>query len=229
MVVDVQNDFCAGGSLAVSGAEDAIEAINALREREKKQRVFNCVVLTADDHPENHVSFAASHGPQQRRPFEKIIVPRSSVVLDGTQVERPEHEQVLWPVHCVQRTHGASFHPSMQLDGSELILRKGSEHVVDANSGFWDNTRIVPTGLHALLREKKVKRLLVVGIATDVCVLATVRDAIDLGYSVTLTDDCCAAVSDEGRRQALDEMRKMGCVVFSSHVDALSAIQAQRS
>ncbi|KAA8498370.1 Nicotinamidase [Porphyridium purpureum] len=209
LVIDCQNDFCEGGSLAVPHAERAIAQINALRRVVPRDKV-SLVVTTADYHPPRHVSFAATHGDAVA-PFTTIQVPARR--SDDAEVQRPAHEQILWPQHCVAGTKGADLHPALELDGAELLFHKGVEEHVDAYSAFFDNTRTLHTGLHDVLSSHKVTRLVCVGIATDVCVYETVKHALELGYQVLVVTECCAAVSEENARAALADMQARGAIV----------------
>ena len=183
IIVDVQNDFLPGGALAVPEGDQVIPAINALSSE------FSLVFTTQDWHPANHCSFAASH------PGKKI---GERILIDGL-------EQILWPVHCVQKTHGAelaaALHPRVISGG--VRIGKGTDERVDSYSCFFDNQRKRETGLLQLLRKHGADDLTVVGLATDYCVKATVLDARELGFPVTVHRNACRAVNlspDDGAK-----------------------------
>lgn len=164
IVIDVQNDFCPGGALAVADGDAIVEGINRLWEE------FPAVILTQDWHPAGHSSFASSHGAE---PF--------------STTRMPYGEQTLWPDHCVQGTPGAAFHPRLRTD-ADLILRKGFRREVDSYSAFFENDRRTPTGLAGYLRERGLGRLTLVGLATDYCVSFSALDAARLGFAVTVQE-----------------------------------------
>ena len=176
IVVDVQNDFLPGGSLAVAGGNEIIAPIERLARR------FSNVVMTQDWHPANHISFASNH--PGKKPFETIG-------LDyGTQV--------LWPDHCVIGTHGAAFAPSLNLPGAQLIIRKGFHRDVDSYSGFREADRQTSTGLAGYLRERDFDRVFVVGLATDFCVGWTAIDARQAGFEAIVVEDASRAIDANG-------------------------------
>jgi nicotinamidase/pyrazinamidase len=164
VVVDVQNDFCPGGSLAVEHGDAVVPIINGLLPR------FSLVVATQDWHPPGHASFASSH--PGHRPLEVID-------LNGIQ-------QVLWPDHCVQGTAGADFHPGLESRPFRAIIRKGTDPLVDSYSAFRDNHREHPTGLASLLRELGVEHIVIVGLTTDYCAATSARDAVELGFEAEI-------------------------------------------
>jgi nicotinamidase/pyrazinamidase len=172
VVVDVQNDFCPGGALAVPTGDEVVPVINALVP------AFPLVVATQDWHPPGHASFASSHPGHH---------PLDVIELAGLQ-------QVLWPDHCVQGTTGAAFHPGLNVRPMRAIIRKGTDPEVDSYSGFRDNRAGHPTGLAALLRELDVSAIVVVGLATDYCVAATALDALGLGFAAEVWLPACRAV-----------------------------------
>jgi nicotinamidase/pyrazinamidase len=195
IIVDVQNDFLPGGALAVPEGDKVIPVINDLSQD------FDLVFTTQDWHPANHCSFAASH------PGKKV---GDRILIDG-------QEQILWPVHCVQNTHGAelaaALHPKVLAGG--VHISKGTNERVDSYSGFFENQRKRATGLQALLRQHGAHDLTIVGLATDYCVKATVLDARELGFSVTVYENACRAVNlspDDGAR-ALEAMNVAGARV----------------
>lgn len=172
LIVDVQNDFCKGGELAVPGGEDVIPVANRLA------RIFPHVILTQDWHPNGHLSFASSHPGKE--PFETLTAPYG--------------EQVLWPDHCVQGTTGAQFHPDLNVLNCELILRKGYDPLIDSYSAFFENDRKTATGLKGYLTERRINRLFLVGLATDYCVSYSALDAAKLGFGVFVIEDGCRAI-----------------------------------
>ncbi|MDR3474233.1 MAG: bifunctional nicotinamidase/pyrazinamidase [Devosia sp.] len=176
VVVDMQNDFLPGGSLAVAGGHEIIRPIEGLAER------FDNLVMTQDWHPADHVSFASNHPGKQ--PFETIE-------LDyGTQV--------LWPDHCVIGSQGAAFVPSLRLPGAQLVIRKGFRPGVDSYSGFREADRKTPTGLAGYLRERGLRRLFLCGLATDFCVGWTAIDARAAGFETYVVEDACRGIDNAG-------------------------------
>ncbi len=176
LVVDVQNDFCPGGALAVPEGDRVVPVINRLARR------FDHVAATQDWHPPGHQSFASSH--PGRQPFETIEV------AYGTQV--------LWPDHCVQGTGGADFHPDLDLGRAELIVRKGYRAAIDSYSAFYENDHATPTGLAGYLKERGIRRLYLCGLATDYCVNYSALDAVRAGFETLLVEDACRAIDLEG-------------------------------
>lgn len=192
IVVDVQNDFCPGGALAVPGGDAVIPAINRLAAR------FEHVILTQDWHPAGHASFASSHA--SRRPFETIALGYG--------------EQILWPDHCVQATRGAEFHPALAVPHAELIIRKGFHPAIDSYSAFRENDRETSTGLAGYLRERGFQRLVLCGLATDFCVCFSAVDGRKAGFETAVALDCCRAIDNDGSLdRALSAMREAGVVL----------------
>lgn len=189
LVIDVQNDFCPGGSLPVPGGHEVVPVINLLAEK------FAHVVLTQDWHPPGHQSFASSHAG--RKPFDRIAT------------EHGRH--VLWPDHCVQGTWGADLHADLHIPHAALILRKGIHTAIDSYSAFFENDRKTPTGLAGYIRERGFTRVLLVGLALDFCVRYTAEDAHRAGFSVVVIEDACRAIDVEGSllaaRQSLADLR----------------------
>jgi nicotinamidase/pyrazinamidase len=176
IVVDVQNDFCPGGALAVPGGDAVLGPIHRIAP------LFRHIVLTQDWHPANHASFAASHPGKQ---------PYDSIELDyGTQT--------LWPAHCVQGTPGAAFHAALDLPQAELILRKGFRAQIDSYSAFFENDRTTHTGLAGYLRERGLRRCFFVGLAYDFCVGYSALDARRLGFEAVILRDACRAIDLNG-------------------------------
>jgi nicotinamidase/pyrazinamidase len=185
LVIDVQNDFCPGGALAVPRGDEVVPVVNRLAER------FRHVVLTQDWHPSGHGSFASAH--PGRKPFETIEVAYGP--------------QTLWPDHCVQDTPGAAFHRALHLPRAELVVRKGFRREVDSYSAFHENDRRTPTGLAGYLRERGFDRVFLVGLATDFCVHYSAIDARCAGFAAVLIEDGCRAIDLEGSLAAA--MRSM--------------------
>jgi nicotinamidase/pyrazinamidase len=176
IVIDVQNDFCPGGLLAVAGGDEIIPRINGL------MRDFDVRILTQDWHPANHMSFAANH-------------PGADAF---SLVDMPYGPQVLWPVHCVQGSVGAAFHPGLETDPADLVIRKGFRAAIDSYSAFYENDRVTPTGLDGYLRTRRVASVTLVGLATDFCVAYSALDAARLGYKVTVLERACRAIDLNG-------------------------------
>ncbi len=189
LAIDVQNDFCPGGALAVTGGDAIIPQINALLED------FPVRVLTQDWHPADHMSFAANHTGAE--PF--------------SLTQMPYGPQVLWPVHCVQGTQGAAFHSALRTDPADLVIRKGFRAAIDSYSAFFENDRATPTGLDGYLRARGVTAVTLVGLATDYCVAYSALDAAQLGYGVTVRLSACRAIDLNGSlASALNQMRAAG-------------------
>jgi nicotinamidase/pyrazinamidase len=176
LIIDVQNDFCAGGTLAVADGDAVVSVVNRLSER------FDHVVLTQDWHPRGHSSFATSHPGSA--PFESIAMPYG--------------QQTLWPDHCVQGTAGAAFHPQLVTDRAELVIRKGFRASIDSYSAFHENDRKTPTGLAGYLRERGLRRIFLAGLATDYCVYYSAVDARQLGFDTVLVEAGCRAIDLAG-------------------------------
>jgi len=192
LVVDVQNDFCRGGALAVADGDAVVPLANRLIPR------FAAVVLTQDWHPPGHESFASSH--PGRAPFETI--------------ELAYGPQTLWPDHCVQGTPGAQFHAGLDTTAASLVLRKGFHRAIDSYSAFFENDRATPTGLGGYLRERGLGRVFLCGLATDYCVTYSALDARRLGFEVVALLDACRAIDLEGSlAAALERMRAAGVVL----------------
>ncbi|MCO6048918.1 bifunctional nicotinamidase/pyrazinamidase [Mesorhizobium sp. RP14(2022)] len=192
IVIDMQNDFCPGGALAVSEGDAIVPLVNALIE------VFPHVILTQDWHPAGHQSFASSHPGKAR--FESVTMAYG--------------EQTLWPDHCVIGTEGAAFHPALRWDKAELVVRKGFRPRIDSYSAFFENDRTTPTGLGGYLRERGLDKLTLVGLATDYCVAYSALDARKLGFSVTVKLDACRGIDLNGSVETMmGEMRGAGVKV----------------
>jgi nicotinamidase/pyrazinamidase len=195
LIIDVQNDFCPGGKLAVTDGDAVVPVINGLQEK------FETVVLTQDWHPADHKSFAANH--------------------DGadafSMIDMPYGPQVLWPVHCVQGTPGAELRADLKTDRSNLLIRKGFRAEIDSYSAFFENDHSTVTGLAGYLRERGVDRLVMTGLATDFCVRFSAVDAAKLGFKVRVVEDACRAIDLDGSlAAAMDEMRDLGVDIIQS-------------
>jgi nicotinamidase/pyrazinamidase len=188
IVIDMQNDFCPGGALAVTGGDDIVDGINALMAD------FQTVILTQDWHPAGHSSFASSHpgaAPMQ-------------------VVDMPYGPQVLWPDHCIQGTPGAAFHQGLRTDG-DLIIRKGYNPAIDSYSAFFENDHTTPTGLEGYLRTRGITTLTMVGLALDFCVNYSAVDAAKLGFDVTVRTLLSRGIDMGGSLDAaLDGMKAAG-------------------
>ena len=189
LVIDVQNDFCPNGALAVAGGDTIVQPINAAMDK------FDIVILTQDWHPKNHKSFASSH--ENKKPFDIV--------------EMSYGDQVLWPDHCIQGSMGAGFYPDLNHQRADAIIRKGSNLAVDSYSAFYENDKVTPTGLHGYLKNREVTELTLVGLATDFCVAFSALDAKKLGYVVTVRLDMARGIDSDGSlNAALDKMSKAG-------------------
>lgn len=189
LVIDVQNDFCPLGALAVARGDEVVPVANRLGER------FPHVILTQDWHPPDHGSFASAH--PGRRPFEAVTLAYG--------------EQTLWPDHCVQDTPGAAFHPGLHLPRAELVIRKGFRRAIDSYSTFFENDRRTPTGLAGYLRERGMTRVFLAGLATDFCVHYSALDARRLGFAAVVIEDGCRAIDLDGSLdRAMREMMASG-------------------
>jgi nicotinamidase/pyrazinamidase len=197
IVIDVQNDFCPGGALAVRDGDAVVPLINRLQER------YAIVALTQDWHPADHGSFAASHPGAE--PFS---------VIDAAY-----GKQILWPAHCVKGSAGAQFHPGLATDRADLVLRKGFRRAVDSYSAFFENDHATPTGLAGYLRERGVRRVALAGLATDFCVRWSALDAANLGFDVTVIEDACRAIDLDGSlEEARREMTTRGVKLTISNI-----------
>ena len=193
IVIDVQNDFCPGGALAVTGGDVIIPRINALMDE------FETVVLTQDWHPADHSSFAANN--PGTTPFSTI--------------QMPYGPQTLWPVHCVQGTDGAEFHADLRIDPAHLVIRKGFRSAIDSYSALFENDRATPTGLAGYLRELGIARLTIVGLATDYCVAFSALDAAARGFEVTVLEGACRSIDLGGSLvQQQQAMRAAGVTLL---------------
>jgi nicotinamidase/pyrazinamidase len=196
LIIDLQNDFCPGGSLAVEAGDEVVPLINRIMP------AFTRVVATQDWHPPDHVSFATSH--PGRRPLDVVVA-------DGVR-------QVLWPDHCVQGSLGAQLHPRLDQARIGLVLRKGMRRGLDSYSAFFENDHRSDTGLRHYVKGMKIKELFICGLATDYCVFATAQDARKLGFRVTLVRDACRGVDfPKGSvEQAIADMQRAGVRITES-------------
>jgi len=188
IVIDVQNDFCPGGALAVAGGDEIVPPINAIMGD------FDAVILTQDWHPAGHSSFASTHHADPM-----------------TLIQMPYGPQVLWPDHCIIGSNGAAFHKGLNVDAADLIIRKGYNPAIDSYSAFFENDHTTPTGLEGYLRTRGIDRLTMVGLATDFCVNYSAVDAAKLGFDVTVRMDLCRAIDFDGSLAvAADGMKAAG-------------------
>lgn len=193
IVIDVQNDFCPGGALAVAGGDEIVPEINRM------SRDFPVRVFTQDWHPAGHRSFASSHPGQS--PYDVV--------------EMPYGHQVLWPDHCVQGTDGAAFHEDLHTEPADMILRKGFRDEIDSYSAFFENDKTTPTGLEGYLRSRGVAHLTLVGLATDFCVAWSALDAVRLGFKVSVKLSACRAIDLDGTLdEALAAMTSAGVILI---------------
>jgi len=189
VVIDVQNDFCPGGALAVAGGDDIVQGINALMNE------FDAVILTQDWHPAGHSTFASSHAG--KAPMDLI--------------DMPYGPQVLWPDHCIIGSMGAKFHTELHQDRADLIIRKGYNPAIDSYSAFFENDHKTPTGLEGYLRTRGITGVTMVGLALDFCVNYSAVDAARQGFEVTVQQDLCRAIDMGGSlAAAVDGMRAAG-------------------
>lgn len=194
ILVDIQNDFVAGGSLEVPFGEQIVPLVNDLSAH------FDLVVATQDWHPQEHKSFASNH--THKKPFDRVK-------LGGL-------DQVLWPDHCVQGSHGAEFHPDLDLNRVETIFRKGMNPEIDSYSGFYDNGHKKSTGLAGYLRERGVKDVYVCGLAGDYCVYYTAKDALKEGFSTCIIEDATRSINNDDFEKAKQDIRSAGGRVIDS-------------
>jgi nicotinamidase/pyrazinamidase len=183
LVVDVQNDFCDGGALPVPGGEEVVPVVHRIAG------AFHHVILTQDWHPPDHHSFASHHPGLQ--PFDTI--------------ETSHGPQVLWPDHCVEGSDGADFHPHLQPDNTELILRKGFRPDIDSYSAFLENDHLTRTGLAAYLRERELERVFLSGLAYDYCVRYSAIDGRAAGFAIYVIEDACRAIDRGGSVAAANQ------------------------
>ncbi|MEZ0003032.1 bifunctional nicotinamidase/pyrazinamidase [Sinorhizobium fredii] len=189
IVIDMQNDFCPGGALAVAGGDEIVPIVNRLIEGARH------VILTQDWHPARHSSFASSH--PGKAPFETVTMPYG--------------EQTLWPDHCVQGSPGADFHPALRWTTAELVIRKGFRIGIDSYSAFFENDHRTPTGLAGYLRERGISKVSLCGLATDFCVAFSALDAVAEGFSTSVVLGACRGIDLNGSLAAMTRrMRDAG-------------------
>ena len=194
LIVDIQNDFCPGGALAVPQGDEIVPAVNRLAGS------FAHVILTQDWHPRGHTSFASSH--PGKRPFDTI--------------ELPYGPQILWPDHCVQETEGAAFHPALDVPHAELVVRKGFTSAIDSYSAFRENDRRTPTGLAGYLKERGFERITLCGLATDFCVSFSAIDGRETGFEVRVTTNACRGIDVDGSiTKAMRSMSEAGVMLLT--------------
>ena len=196
IIVDLQNDFLPGGALAVAQGDEVVSIINTVQIR------FDLVVATQDWHPANHQSFAANHRGKKH----------------GDRIDLNGLAQVLWPVHCVQNTPGASLVATLERNLISEVFHKGTDPAIDSYSGFFDNGHRKATGLDAFLKGRHVTDVFIAGLATDYCVKFTAMDAVELGYKTRLIEDACRGVnlSPNDAADSIGQMRNAGVMVVTS-------------
>ncbi len=195
ILIDIQNDFCPGGALAVNEGNEIVSVINNI------QKKFSVKILTQDWHPENHKSFASNHSGKD--PFSSINM---SYGL-----------QILWPDHCIQDTLGADFHSDLITKNSDLIIRKGFRPDIDSYSAFFENDKSTPTGLEGYLKTRGIKTIYLCGLALDFCVYFSAIDGAKLGFQVFVIKDACRAIDLDGSLEnSLKEMNAVGVKLISS-------------
>jgi nicotinamidase/pyrazinamidase len=196
LVIDVQNDFCPGGNLAVHDGDSVVPVVNHLASQ------FDLAVATQDWHPDNHVSFAKNHAGRS--------------VYDRVEVNGIS--QVLWPTHCVAGTHGADFHPALNTENFQLILRKGTNPAIDSYSAFMENDKKTITGLEGFLRGRRIEHVYVCGLATDYCVFYSAMDSVGAGFKTYVVLDGCRGVDmPQGTiNKAVAAMKENGIFILHS-------------
>ncbi|MGE5621060.1 MAG: bifunctional nicotinamidase/pyrazinamidase [archaeon] len=194
LIVDIQNDFLPGGSLAVANGDKIIPLINRLQEK------FDLVAATQDWHPKNHKSFASNH--PNKVPFDQIML--------GSL------EQVLWPDHCVQGSWGAEFSKEIKMDRVEAIFRKGMDPEIDSYSAFYDNGHKKSTGLADYLRGRKTDKIFIAGLAKDFCVYYSAKDALKEGFRIAVIEDASMPIDRRGSKEKMNEIIKLGAEVIRS-------------
>jgi nicotinamidase/pyrazinamidase len=194
LIIDVQNDFCPGGALAVANGDQIISMINRIAKR------FDHTILTQDWHPKGHSSFASSHSG--KTPYATI--------------QMPYGDQTLWPDHCLQGSEGAQFHPALAVDQAQLIIRKGFRPQIDSYSAFYENDKTTSTGLTGYLRERGLSRVFLCGLATDFCVAYSAIDASKHGFTVAVFLDASRAIDMDGSlNKATTNMLESGVLLIN--------------
>ena len=195
LMIDIQNDFCPGGALAVDEGDKIVSSINSIQEK------FTVKILTQDWHPKNHKSFASNH--KNKDPMS------TTQMFYGTQV--------LWPDHCIQGTEGSKFHAKLITDNADLIIRKGFRPEIDSYSAFFENDQKTPTGLDGYLKSRGLNTIYLCGLALDFCVYFSAIDGAKLGYNVTVIKDACRAIDLNGSLQnSLNDMKSKGVKLSST-------------
>lgn len=195
LVIDVQNDFCPGGKLAVPSGDDIIKTINTISP------LFQYVIQTQDWHPLDHSNFASNHS--SKNAYDTI--------------ELPYGEQILWPNHCVQESRGAEFHPDLETWNTSMIIRKGFRKEIDSYSAFFENDKTTSTGLKGYLDSLEVTTVFIVGLATDFCVKWSALDALKCGYKTYVIEDAIKGIDiDNSVEEAMKEMRDAGVEFIDS-------------
>lgn len=195
IIVDVQNDFCPGGALAVPEGDRVIPIINRLEDR------FELVVATQDWHPPDHGSFAANHPGRE----------------PGEVIELAGLEQILWPVHCVQKTKGAEFHPDLRTDRIAKVFHKATDPEIDSYSAFYDNGHRKSTGLGEYLKDRGVADVFIAGLATDYCVKFSALDSLKLGFGTHVIEEACRGIDREpgDSARAIEKIKARGAKIAS--------------
>ena len=194
IIIDVQNDFCPGGALAVQDGDEIIEPINGAQEE------FDTIILTQDWHPKEHSSFASNNGAE---------------VYSNKEMDYGL--QILWPDHCIRGSKGANFHKNLNTNNSDLILRKGCNPKIDSYSAFFDNDHETPTGLYGYLQSRGVDTIYLCGLALDFCVYFSAIDGIKLDFKVNVIKDACRAIDLEGSLdKSLNDMKNQGVNLICS-------------
>ena len=195
VLIDIQNDFCPGGALAVDQGDEIVEISNKIQEQ------FKIKIITQDWHPSTHKSFASNHEGKE---------PLSTVEMFYGQ-------QVLWPNHCIQGTEGSKFHSKLITDSADLIIRKGFRPEIDSYSAFFENDQKTPTGLDGYLKSRGVNKIYLCGLALDFCVYFSAIDGAELGYNVNVIQDACRAIDLDGSlEKSLNDMKSKGVKLLST-------------
>ena len=194
IIIDAQNDFMPGGSLAVPDGDKIVPIINKIQPK------FDLVVASQDWHPQDHISFASNHAG--KKPFEEIEV--------------HNNPQTLWPDHCVQDTYGAFFHPDLHTQKWEAIFRKGTDHKIDSYSAFYDNGRLKSTGLAGYLKDKGASQVFFCGLAADICVYYSIYDAFKEGFACFLIEDASKPLDVKAFEEIKSELTYLGIQIISS-------------
>ena len=195
VLIDIQNDFCPGGALAVDQGDEIVEISNKIQEQ------FKIKIITQDWHPSTHKSFASNHEGKE---------PLSTVEMFYGQ-------QVLWPNHCIQGTEGSKFHSKLITDSADLIIRKGFRPEIDSYSAFFENDQKTPTGLDGYLKSRGVNKIYLCGLALDFCVYFSAIDGAELGYNVNVVQDACRAIDLDGSlEKSVNDMKSKGVKFLST-------------